>query len=248
MLAVDDRSSRILYHGLRNDVDVVGILVEPRAPAMALLRRRVRRIGLGRTAGQVLFILVNKLWSAASRRKAARLMAQHGLDDSPFPSDLVEPVESVNSGPVAARLQQLAPDAVVVNGTRILSRDTLAAIGVPFLNGHMGMTPRYRGVHGGYWALASGDARHCGVTVHLMDEGIDTGGVIYQEPVAVGPGDDFNTYPVHQIAGIVPLMRMALRDVANGTLATRAGVGPSRIWSHPTLFEYLKNRLLNGVK
>ena len=48
---------------------------------------------------------------------------------------------------------------MVVNGTRILSRRMLESIDAVFLNMHVGITPKYRGVHGGYWALANGDRR-----------------------------------------------------------------------------------------
>ena len=41
---------------------------------------------------------------------------------------------------------------------------------------HAGITPQYRGVHGGYWAVVNNDPEHCGVTIHFVDKGIDTGG------------------------------------------------------------------------
>src|SRR5438093_9923670 len=46
---------------------------------------------------------------------------------------------------------------VVVNGTRIISEAVLTASDAVFINMHAGITPKYRGVHGGYWALYNGD-------------------------------------------------------------------------------------------
>jgi methionyl-tRNA formyltransferase len=43
---------------------------------------------------------------------------------------------------------------------------------------HAGITPRYRGTHGGYWVLLNNDPGHCGVTIHLVDPGIDTGSIV----------------------------------------------------------------------
>ncbi len=62
-----------------------------------------------------------------------------------------------------------------------LERATLAAIDAPFINYHAGINPKYRGQHPGYWALASDDAENAGVTIHLVDEGVDTGSVLYQD-------------------------------------------------------------------
>ena len=45
----------------------------------------------------------------------------------------------------------------------------------PVINMHAGITLRYRGVHGGYWALAEQHPEWVGTTVHLVDPGIDTG-------------------------------------------------------------------------
>ena len=52
----------------------------------------------------------------------------------------------------------------------------LEAVPAVFLNTLAGITPSYRGVHGAYWALVQRQPDACGVTVHLVDAGIDTGG------------------------------------------------------------------------
>ncbi len=78
---------------------------------------------------------------------------------------------------------------VLVVGTRIISRKVLVAVAAPFINYHDGITPKYRGIHGGYWASAQSDLANFGVTVHLVDPGIDTGEVLYQARLqAVGRG------------------------------------------------------------
>jgi methionyl-tRNA formyltransferase len=112
----------------------------------------------------------------------------------------------------------------------------------------MGITPAYRGVHGGYWALANDDRAHCGVTVHLVDAGVDTGSILYQTLIAPEADDNFATYPILQLVQGVSLMKAALRDAVAGHLAPRVGEGPSRQWYHPSLPEYWKARLRRGVK
>jgi methionyl-tRNA formyltransferase len=51
---------------------------------------------------------------------------------------------------------------------------------VPTVNLHNSLLPRHRGVRPLEYALAEGD-RNLGVTLHFVDEGIDTGPIIYQK-------------------------------------------------------------------
>ena len=248
MLVDGGELSRIMYNALKGEFDIVHLVVEDDIPSLSLINRRIRRLGLLRTAGQILFVLFNRVIRWFSAQRIAIIKRSHGLDSTGYPADKVTTVESVNDEQVVEILHRIAPDAVVVNGTRIISERILAATDAVFLNTHVGITPRYRGVHGGYWALVSGDESHCGVTVHLVDAGIDTGGVLYQDTIEIGPDDNIDTYPFLQIAKAIPLMKRALRDVAQGTLTVRPGIGPSRLWSHPTLLEYLRNRAFRGVK
>jgi phosphoribosylglycinamide formyltransferase-1 len=58
----------------------------------------------------------------------------------------------------------------------------------PVLNVHPSLLPAFPGMRAIEEALAAG-VRETGVTVHLVDEGVDTGPVIAQEPVAVRSDD-----------------------------------------------------------
>lgn len=248
LLAGEGWSTRAMYHSLRADFEIVAVILENKPSARKMLRHRVHKLGLIETLGQFGFILYSRLLTRAARPRIDALMHQCGLSDAPIPEAAITRVESANDKHVAKLLNELAPQAVVVNGTRILSKKLLATVRAPFINTHMGITPAYRGVHGGYWALASDDRAHCGVTVHLVDEGVDTGGILYQACIEVMDDDSFATYPVLQLAAALPLMKAALNDAAEGRLAPRVGKGASRQWYHPTLWGYWTTRLARGVK
>jgi phosphoribosylglycinamide formyltransferase 1 len=248
LLAGDGLSTWAMYHGLREEFDIVEVILESKPSALKMLRHRARKLGFAQTLGQLGFILYSRLLGRASRPRIEQLLQQHGLSDAPIPAEVITHVSSANDRSVASRIRKLAPQAVVVNGTRILSKKLLAAVDAPFINTHMGITPIYRGVHGGYWALANDDREHCGVTVHLVDAGVDTGGILYQAMIAPGADDNFATYPILQLVQGLSLMEAALRDVAAGRLTPRASDGPSRQWYHPTLFGYWKTRWQRGVR
>jgi phosphoribosylglycinamide formyltransferase-1 len=142
MLCRDGRSSRLMYHGLKSLASIECIIIEDDTSTWDLVRRRLRKLGFVTTAGQLLFMVCNKVHAYASRPRIRQIIQESGMEDGPFPAELVTHVRNMNSQEVMERLRQLGPEAVVVNGTRILSREILGSVPVPFLNTHVGMTPR----------------------------------------------------------------------------------------------------------
>lgn len=248
MLCGKGHSSRILYHGIKNHVDVISVIQEEKSSKTNFLKRRVKKLGLLTVVGQVLFMLLNRLSEKSSSRRISEIVSTQNLDLSEIPNSICKEVYSINDESVKEWIAVLRPEAIVVNGTRILTKSLLDAITVPIVNTHMGITPKYRGVHGGYWALANEDFSNCGVTVHFVDSGIDTGGVLKQAIIQVSSADNFNTYPYLQIGAAIPIMRQVLNEIQTGTVKAIDGVLPSKLYSHPTLWGYLATRLRKGVK
>lgn len=248
MLVGKGQSSRIMYNALKDEVDITAVILEEKPSSWHLIRRRVKKIGLFKVFGQVLFILLNKILARMSIPRIMKLLIQFNLSDKEIPEETVQKVKSINSQKTIEILHRLNPDAIVVNGTRIISKKVLASVTSPFINTHMGITPKYRGIHCGYWAIAMNDKENCGVTIHLVDEGIDTGGVLNQDTISPTQHDNFNTYPILQIAKAIPLMKIALGDVSENRLTIKEGISPSKLWYHPTLFEYMWRRIFKGVR
>jgi len=235
-----------MYNGIRDLCDCVHVFVEQPPSPLKMIRRRIKKLGWLVVFGQLLFLLGCRLASSRRHRRINRIACELNLTLNP--PENVNQVGSINDESLKDRIREFTPDLVIVNGTRIISESLLNAIEAPFVNTHVGITPNYRGVHGGYWALASGDIENFGVTVHLVDKGIDTGSVLYQARFKPGPNDSFGTYPIRQLAAAIPLMRRVIEDVKAGILSPQKVVGNSKLWSHPTIFGYLYRRLLKGVK
>lgn len=240
-------STHILFNALSARFTTSLIYEEP-PPLWQLLRARARRLGWTRVLGQVLFqVVIAWPLSFASRHRRNEILRGAGASTD-APDGPVATTISVNSGDLRARLNALRPQVVVISGTRILTGTTLEAVGMPVLNVHAGITPRYRGVHGAYWALVNRDQEHCGVTVHLVDAGIDTGGILYQSTIPPARRDNFTTYPVLQVVEGSRLLCQAVDDAINGRIHTVQGPDGSRRWYHPTLWQYLRYHITRGVR
>jgi methionyl-tRNA formyltransferase len=88
--------------------------------------------------------------------------------------------ESPNLPEVVAALRWLQPDMFVAAG--YMSRFKAESLSVPRLltvNFHASLLPAYRGKHPVFWALRNGE-RWSGLTIHVVDAGLDTGDILYQ--------------------------------------------------------------------
>jgi phosphoribosylglycinamide formyltransferase 1 len=82
-----------------------------------------------------------------------------------------------------------SPDLVVCAGfMRILPANVVQAFSPNLINMHPALLPMYPGAHAVRDALADG-AVVTGASIHVVDEGVDTGPVIAQEQVDIVPDD-----------------------------------------------------------
>ncbi len=225
----------------------VTVIEETPETKKEIVKRRMRLVGPIETAGQVVFGVWQRLMTKRAERRIAEIRSMHRLNPNPRTDIKVFRVASHNSEEAREILRKLNPKVVGVYGTRLLSRATLDAVHVPFINYHAGINPKYRGQHPAYWALASGDSDNAGVTVHLVDAGVDTGSVIYQARVAFDPADTIATYQTLQVATGAPLFARAIDDVIQGRLKPITVKSKSQNFLPPTIWRYFWNGLTRGV-
>jgi phosphoribosylglycinamide formyltransferase-1 len=88
-----------------------------------------------------------------------------------------------------ANVQHHQPDLVVLAGfMKVLPANFVSALKGKLINIHPSLLPEFRGAHAVRDALQAG-ATKTGVTIHYVDEGVDTGEVIVQSEVAIEPND-----------------------------------------------------------
>jgi formyltetrahydrofolate-dependent phosphoribosylglycinamide formyltransferase len=105
------------------------------------------------------------------------------------------------------------PDLVVLAGfMRVLGADVVRRFRI--VNTHPALLPAFPGAHAIRDALAAGVVT-TGVTVHWVDEGVDTGPVIAQVPVPVESGDDEDTLRARVQAAEKPLYLRTIRELTS---------------------------------
>ena len=91
---------------------------------------------------------------------------------------------------IMAVLEEREIEAVILSGyMRILSPLFVREWQGRLLNIHPSLLPKYPGAHAHRDALADG-ATITGCTVHLVDEGVDTGQILAQSQLEIHPDDD----------------------------------------------------------
>ena len=75
--------------------------------------------------------------------------------------------------------------AVSVNWPRLLTREQIASFPRGVVNAHAGDLPRYRGNAAPNWAIINGED-HVGLTLHFMDEALDSGPVLAKRRMPLG--------------------------------------------------------------
>jgi methionyl-tRNA formyltransferase len=88
------------------------------------------------------------------------------------------------------KLDSITPDLILVwSYPMILPVEVIQIPRLGCINVHLGLLPQYRGVNGVRWALLNGEDK-TGVTLHFMDEGIDSGDMIANVTFPITDEDD----------------------------------------------------------
>jgi len=121
-----------------------------------------------------------------------------------------------------ANIQHFEPDFVVLAGfMKILPPEFVRALSPRLINTHPSLLPLFPGAHGVRDALAAG-ATETGVTIHVVDEGVDTGPHLAQAVVQVMPGE--TEQHLHERIKVVEreLLVSVLKDLAEQKIALPA--------------------------
>ncbi len=138
--------------------------------------------------------------------------------------------DRVNAYPFVELVRRWVPELnLSFSYDQIIRHPLLGAAPLGFLNCHAGMLPRYRGRNVVNWALANGE-REIGLTIHYLDEGIDTGDLLVQEALSIAWEDDYGSL-LRKIRKAFPgLVRRALTAIDHATAVRRPQPHEGEYW------------------
>ena len=240
----------MVYNYLSNHFNIHKFIVEDPVNKKLFLKRRAKKLGWIKTISQVVMrMFIVPFLQFTSKKRIQNIKKSGKLNNTPVDPHIFMKIPSVNSEECITILKEIDPDVVIVVNTRLISEKVLKSIPAKFINIHAGITPKYRGFHGGYWALVNNDKENCGVTIHLVDKGIDTGNILYQDTIEITNEDNYYTYTFLQLVKGLPLLRKAVTDVLNDNLRPIIHESStSNLYYHPTLWQYFFNRIIKKVK
>jgi methionyl-tRNA formyltransferase len=129
----------------------------------------------------------------------------------------LEPV-SPNAAGFVEEIRGFKPDFFMAVGYMLLLKSAVLAVPrVIAANFHASLLPAYRGKHPVFWALRNGEP-WCGLTIHEMATGLDTGDIIFQVRVPTKETDSVSSLYDRIMAASVPLVAKLIAAVADGTV------------------------------
>jgi phosphoribosylglycinamide formyltransferase-1 len=172
----------------------------------------------GELDARVVVVISNNSGSGAIERAKRHGIPVRHLSASTHP----DPVKL--DGAIAKAIADHRPDLVLLAGyMKKLGAHALRAYRGRIVNTHPALLPRHggRGLYGKHVheAVIAAGERTTGVSVHLVDEGYDTGPVIAQCEVPVEKHDDAATLAARVQAAERRFLVEVLQDIADRTIA-----------------------------
>lgn len=234
------------YNYLNTNNIITSVVVEDKISILKKLKFRLKKFGLFKTIDQFIFVLIiPKLLKFVFKNYLDNLLCELKFNNEKIPKSKISYIKSVNSNLFIDLINKDESDVVLLCGTRIIRPYILSSISKQIINIHAGITPDYRGVHGMYWALVNKDFSRSGVTLHLVDKGIDTGEVIAQSVIESNKNDSFVSFPLKQLSQGLELFEIFLK---NNTKEKKIASIKSKQYFHPGFIEYVLNYFKFNVK
>lgn len=127
----------------------------------------------------------------------------------------VELSDNINSLEFIDRIEKYEADLFVsMSFNQIFKTQMINLPRLKTINCHAGKLPFYRGRNILNWALIN-DEKEFGITVHYVDEGIDTGDIIVQETYPITDDDNYDTLLKRAYVGCADVLYKAIKMIQN---------------------------------
>lgn len=129
--------------------------------------------------------------------------------------------EKISAPEVQDLLQSYSFDFIVIIAYgQIIPARLVPIPKLGWINLHASLLPKYRGAAPINWAIVNGET-HTGITTMRIDAGMDTGEILLQREIEIGPTETAPELSVRLSEAGAPLIAETLRGLAAGTIVPR---------------------------
>lgn len=126
--------------------------------------------------------------------------------------------EKISAPEVQHLLESLSPDFIVIIAYgQIIPARLLSIPKHGWINLHASLLPKYRGAAPINWAIVNGETK-TGLTTMLIDAGMDTGDILLQRELEIGPAETAHELAARMSEAGAPLIEETLRGLAAGKI------------------------------
>lgn len=223
----------------------VGVVAERRSSMLlrsgfaAFLLESIRRHGF-------IFVITRAIEMLLSQTKAERNFLEEFCEKNKIPFFLVD---NHNSESTRDILINCRPDVLITANTRIISPELIKIPAKAALNFHTSKLPQYAGLDSIFWALYHGE-KEIGVSIHYLEEGLDTGDIVTQETIPIKSDDSVEslTKKAHDLGARLAVMAIEKFENADfGGIPQDISQRTYFSWPTPTQRKKLRRMMRQGI-
>ncbi len=186
--------------------------------AFKRLRRLAREQGLAGAASRLLASRTIGSWQHRNELQRMHQLLDGEYLEKWWHDSGIETLEvtHLNDADARAVISGLRPDIIIRVSGGVLKRETFSLARIVTLNIHHGLAPRIRGMWSIPWGIVEGRSDWIGATVHEIDDGIDTGRILWRGSPQLAPGDSGTTLLFRAHLEAVDALVTAIRHYARG--------------------------------
>lgn len=176
-----------LLKNLPSHIEIVGAVVLEQSPFGKRMSFMKKAYETANIFGLTFFTwcTIKYVLAKLSGKSVKKLFEQHEVP-------LIDIESSINDLKVLDKIKSYEPDVIVsIASNQIFKKKLLSLPSKGCINLHTALLPKYRGLMPTFWAMKNNED-NIGVSVFLMDEGIDSGPIIVQKILPIAKDKPMN--------------------------------------------------------
>ena len=213
-----------------SQLQIVGAVINAKQKpgAMQRVKRELRR-GRG---GYVIVQIASKLFRRSNEKSkaAAEYCKERGIPSTA--------ATSLYNEQTLAWMRAQAADVMFLRGFGIIREPVLSLTPFGVLSYHHGDLRKYRGGPPAFWELYNGE-KEMGITMQILDEGLDTGTIVLQRSVGIKKSDSWKALRMRAYEASVSMAAEALLKLASTGPVKAPEGAKGRLYTLPNLRQWL---------